>query len=101
MIDHAGKKLSTLSRGQLYKVALSGLLSLKSDLWLIDEPLASGMDTKGIDVFKRCCWGAVSRGATVIYTTQLEELAQSFSTHICYVEGVAISLGKKIQTEGK
>jgi len=95
VLEEAGKTLSSLSRGQLYKVALSGFLSLGADLWLIDEPLASGMDSKGIEVFKRCCWDAIARGVTVVYTTQLEELARSFSTEICHVEGVSISLEKK------
>ena len=100
VLQQAGKSLSQLSRGELYKVALAGFLSLGADLWILDEPLASGMDTKGIETFKACCWAAVKRGVTVIYSTQLEELASEFSTAICRVEGVEISMeGESIKDE--
>ena len=90
VMEQAGRTLNKLSRGELYKVALSGFLSLGVDLWILDEPLASGMDTKGIEAFKACSWEALKRGVTIIYTTQLEELAQEFSTNICRVEGVNV-----------
>ena len=45
ILTKANQRLNTLSRGELYKMALSGFLSLGADLWLLDEPLASGMDT--------------------------------------------------------
>ena len=92
VLQQAGILMSALSRGERYKVALAGFLSLDADLWLLDEPLASGMDSRGIEFFKSCCREAVERGKTVIYTTQLEELAHSFSTHICRVEGVKVEL---------
>ena len=92
VLQQAGQSLSTLSRGERYKVALAGFLSLDADLWVLDEPLASGMDSKGIEIFKSSCREAVERGVTVIYTTQLEELAHSFSTQICRVEGINVNL---------
>lgn len=92
VLEEAGKQLSSLSRGQTYKVALSGLLSLNADLWLLDEPLASGMDSKGIGVFQHCCRAAILKGKTIVYTTQLEELAQSFSTHVCHIENGSMTL---------
>lgn len=92
VLQQAARGMSALSRGERYKVALAGFLSLGADLWLLDEPLASGMDSKGIEIFQSCCREAVERGATVIYTTQLEELAHSFSTEVCRVEGEDVVL---------
>jgi ABC-type multidrug transport system ATPase subunit len=42
-----------LSRGQLYKAALAGLMAVDPEVWLLDEPFASGIDPQGISVFRR------------------------------------------------
>ena len=42
----------SMSRGQVYKVALAGLIAVSPDLWLCDEPFASGMDPQGLAVFR-------------------------------------------------
>src|SRR5688572_11012259 len=43
----------SLSRGQLYKAALVALLAADPEVWMLDEPFASGMDPHGINAFKR------------------------------------------------
>jgi ABC-type multidrug transport system ATPase subunit len=78
--------LGTLSRGQLYKAALVGLLTVDPEVWLLDEPFASGMDPPGIAAFRRHARAAAARGRTIIYTTQIVELAEQFSNHICVLE---------------
>jgi len=83
MLALADKRADTLSRGQFYKVGLCALLALNPDLWILDEPFASGMDPQGISVFRRAAREAASTGKTVIYTTQLLDLAERFSDHIC------------------
>lgn len=75
--------LGKLSRGQLYKVALISLMTVDPEVWILDEPFASGMDPHGIAAFRRRARDAAQRGRTVIYSTQLLELAESFSDRVC------------------
>jgi ABC-type multidrug transport system ATPase subunit len=86
MLPLANSPLANLSRGQIYKAALSGLLAVDAELWLIDEPFASGMDPQGIAVFKRRAREAAARGATVIYTTQIVEIVERFSDLVCVLD---------------
>ena len=72
-----------LSRGQAYKAALAALLTLDRELWLLDEPFASGMDPQGISVFKRRAREAAARGHTVIYSTQILDVAERFCDSFC------------------
>jgi len=83
MLALLDKRADTLSRGQFYKVGLCLLLAIQPDLWLLDEPFASGMDPQGIITFKRAARAAAEAGKTVIYTTQLIDLAEKFSDQIC------------------
>src|SRR6185503_3247271 len=43
----AENPLNTLSRGQVYKAALVALIAVNPEIWLLDEPFASGMDPHG------------------------------------------------------
>jgi ABC-type multidrug transport system ATPase subunit len=74
-----------LSRGQIYKMGLAVLLSVDPELWLFDEPFASGMDPTGIAYFKRQARLATERGRTVIYSTQILDLAEKFSDRVCLI----------------
>ena len=51
--------LGKISRGQLYKVALVALMSADPEVWVLDEPFASGMDPHGIASFRRRARAAV------------------------------------------
>ncbi|MCB1224753.1 MAG: ABC transporter ATP-binding protein [Verrucomicrobiales bacterium] len=79
----ATMSLSNLSRGQRYKAALAALFAVNPELWLLDEPFASGMDPQGIAVFREKA-RAVARlqGRLVIYSTQLVEVACGFADEI-------------------
>jgi len=77
--------LAKLSRGQIYKTALVALMAVDPDVWILDEPFASGMDPHGIASFRRRARDAAKRGRTVIYSTQLLELAESFSDRVCII----------------
>lgn len=77
------KPLAELSRGQRYKAALTSTLAIAPDVLLFDEPFASGMDPHGINSFKRHCRAAAERGQTVIYKTQLLDIAERFSDKAC------------------
>ena len=78
-------KLGKLSRGQTYKAALTALGAVDPDLWILDEPFASGMDPRGITAFRRLARDAAARGRTVIYSTQLLDLAEAFSDRVCII----------------
>jgi ABC-2 type transport system ATP-binding protein len=74
---------SGTSRGQRYKTALVCLMAVDSELWLLDEPFASGMDPTGLTCFKtQAAAAAQQRQRTIIYSTQLVEQACALSTHI-------------------
>lgn len=79
--------VARLSRGQQYKVALIAMMIADPELWLFDEPFASGMDPLGLSAFRRLARDAARRGRIVIYSTQLLELAESFSDRVCVING--------------
>lgn len=79
-----------LSRGQSYKAALVAMIAADREVWLLDEPFASGMDPHGIDSFKRHARDAAKRGRTIIYSTQLLDVAERFSDQVCVVNRGAL-----------
>ena len=85
LLPLALRPVNSLSRGQAYKTALVGLLAVDPELWLLDEPFASGMDPQGIDAFKQHARAAASRGRTIIYSTQLLDVAERFSDRVCII----------------
>jgi ABC-type multidrug transport system ATPase subunit len=78
-------QVGRLSRGQAYKTALAALVLINPDLWLVDEPFASGMDPNGISYFKRRARQAARSGKLVIYSTQILDVAESLSDKVCVV----------------
>jgi ABC-type multidrug transport system ATPase subunit len=79
----AENPLNTLSRGQVYKAALVALIAVNPQVWLLDEPFASGMDPHGINTLKRYARESVAQGRTVIYSTQILEIVEKFSDKVC------------------
>jgi ABC-type multidrug transport system ATPase subunit len=79
----AENPLNTLSRGQVYKAALVALIAANPEVWLLDEPFASGMDPHGINMLKRYAREAVTQGRTIIYSTQILEIVEKFSGKVC------------------
>ncbi len=79
LLPLAERPLQVLSRGQRYKAAMVGLIAADPELWLVDEPFASGMDPHGISAFKRRAREAAARGHTIIYSTQILDAAERFS----------------------
>ena len=80
-----------LSRGQQTKAALVAMISLDRELWLIDEPFASGIDPLGMKAFKKHAREATRRGNTVIYTSQILEIAETFADQV-----VVLNRGKLV-----
>jgi ABC-type multidrug transport system ATPase subunit len=79
LLPLAKHELALLSRGQIFKVALTALVAVDPELWLCDEPFASGMDALGLASFRRHARAAAARGRTILYSTQILELAERFS----------------------
>jgi len=78
--------MGRLSRGQVYKAALAALLATAPEIVLLDEPMASGMDPNGISFLKSEARAAAKRGATIIYSTQILEVAEKFSDRVCVID---------------
>jgi len=90
LLPLALRPVGSLSRGQAYKAGLSAMLAVDREVWLLDEPFASGMDPHGIDAFKRHARAAASRGRTILYSTQLLDVAERFSDRVCVIHRGAI-----------
>jgi ABC-2 type transport system ATP-binding protein len=78
--------MAKLSRGQAYKAALSALLAADTELLLVDEPFASGMDPNGITFLKREARNSEKRGRTIIYSTQILDIAEKLSDRVCVMD---------------
>jgi ABC-type multidrug transport system ATPase subunit len=85
LLPLALRPVQSLSRGQAYKAALVAMIAADRELWLLDEPFASGMDPHGIDAFKRHARAAAHRGRTIIYSTQILDVAERFSERVCVI----------------
>ncbi len=90
LLPLAFRPIFSLSRGQAYKAGLVALIAADRELWLIDEPFASGMDPHGIDAFKRHTRDAAARGRTILYSTQILDIAERFSDRVCVIHKGAI-----------
>lgn len=80
------KPLMSLSRGQAYKASLVGLLAADPEVWLLDEPFASGMDPQGLGAFRTYTQAAVKRGRTILYTTQILDVVERFSDRVLVLD---------------
>jgi ABC-type multidrug transport system ATPase subunit len=82
LLGLAASAVGTFSRGQAYKASLAALMVLDPELWILDEPFASGMDPGGIAYFRQEASAAAKRGRTVLYSTQILDLAERFSDRL-------------------
>ena len=90
LLPLALRPVGSLSRGQAYKAGLVAMVAADREVWLLDEPFASGMDPHGIDAFKRQARTAAGRGRTILYSTQLLDVAERFSDRVCVIHKGAI-----------
>ena len=79
------RTVARLSRGQIWKAGLGCVAAIEPELWLVDEPFASGMDALGMGAFRRMAKHLADQGGTIIYTTQMVEMAVHFSDHVCVI----------------
>jgi ABC-type multidrug transport system ATPase subunit len=83
LLPLALRPVGSLSRGQMYKVALTALIAADPEVWMFDEPFASGMDPSGITALRRHILLAAKRGRTILYSTQILGIAENFSDQVC------------------
>lgn len=86
LLPYVETVVARLSRGQRYKTALAALLLIKPEVWLLDEPFASGMDPQGMHLLKQHARQAANGGACVVYTTQILEIAERFCDELLVVD---------------
>jgi ABC-type multidrug transport system ATPase subunit len=86
ILQHAGVPLQTLSRGQLYKAALTAMHAVAPDLMLLDEPFASGIDPRAQAVVREMAAALTARGGTFVYTTQIPEIVARFADMVCVLD---------------
>lgn len=86
LVGLAERRFTELSRGQVYKAALVALIACECDLWLLDEPFASGMDARGLQSFKQHAATLTARGGTVVFTTQIVETLPGFAHSVVVLE---------------
>ena len=82
---------SSLSRGQRYKATLCALIAIDPDFWILDEPFTSGMDPTGLMAMRQQLEAARDRGKTIVFSTQLIEVAQSLSDLVCILDASQIA----------
>ncbi len=98
MLDETGiaallkRSAGSLSRGQLWKAFLACACVIRPELWLVDEPFASGMDVIGMGVFRRLARKLADAGGIIVYTTQMVDLAADFSDHVCVLRNGRVVL---------
>ncbi len=86
LLSVARWKFRQLSRGQVYKAVLAAFLAADPELWLLDEPFASGMDPRGLNCLKDYAREAIGRGRTFVFTTQIVEVAEQFAHRVCVLD---------------
>ena len=86
LLPLADTYFAQLSRGQAYKAALAALLAAEPELLLLDEPFASGMDPNGITFLKREMRAAAGHGRTIIYSTQILDIAENLSDRVLVID---------------
>lgn len=86
LLPLAEMPLGQLSRGQLYKASLVALFSIAPELWLLDEPFASGLDPQGLAILKQTARAHAAAGGTVVYSTQILEIAEKFSDELVVID---------------
>ena len=104
---HRHQRCETFSRGMKQKVALVGALVHEPKLLMLDEPL-TGLDAAASRQVKDLLAATVRRGATVILTTHILEVAERLADRIGIIdrgrliaEGTLKELTSSVGGEGK
>jgi len=104
---HRHQRCETFSRGMKQKVALAGALVHEPKLLMLDEPL-TGLDAAASRQVKDLLAATVRRGATIILTTHILEVAERLADRIGIIdrgrliaEGTLEELKSSVGCDGK
>jgi ABC-2 type transport system ATP-binding protein len=104
---HRQQRCETFSRGMKQKVALAGAFVHEPRLLMLDEPL-TGLDAAASRQVKDLLTATVRRGATIILTTHILEVAERLADRIGIIdrghliaEGTLEELKSSVGGEGK
>ena len=104
LAPHAHERCEGFSRGMRQKVALAGALIHDPMLIILDEPL-TGLDAASARLVKGVLKERVARGATVIMTTHILEVAERMAERIGVIAAGRLiaegTLGELRQLAGK
>ncbi|MDR4509468.1 MAG: ATP-binding cassette domain-containing protein [Candidatus Brocadiaceae bacterium] len=94
MIPYAKKTVDALSYGQKKRVCVAGVLAMKPEVLVLDEP-ACGLDPAGVTSLMKLLSGLnVQRGLTIIMATNTVDFVP------VYMDRLAVMYQGKILTEG-
>ncbi len=79
--EYLNNLIGSLSRGSRQKVAIISAFIHNPEILILDEPL-TGLDAVSAKVLKDLIRGSVERGATVIFTTHIMEIAEKICDRI-------------------
>lgn len=82
--EYLNNMIGSLSRGSKQKVAIISALLHNPEILILDEPL-TGLDAVSAKVFKELIKSSVDRGAIVIFTTHIMEIAEKICDRIILI----------------
>jgi energy-coupling factor transport system ATP-binding protein len=98
-----GRVPFTLSGGEMRRVALAAILSLRPEVLILDEPTA-GLDPQGRRVLLRRvqAWHAEAGGTLILVSHDLQELARAVKRAILLHEGRVVADGpvRRVLSDG-
>lgn len=96
LLDLASTPIHHLSAGQRKRVAIAGVLAMKPDVILLDEPTA-GLDPAGTEEFLSALQAAEDAGATALITTHDVDLALQWADRVAVLVGGLVVEGEPLE----
>lgn len=90
----ADRATHTLSFGQKKRVAIAGVLAMRPEILVLDEPTA-GLDSHGVTHLLGALQQLHESGATLVFSTHDVELAYTWADHVAvFHDGVVLRQGE-------
>lgn len=64
------------SKGQWFKMIMTGLFVIAPEVWLLDEPFSAGLDADGLQILESQIRDHAIAGGTVVFTSQWPDHAR-------------------------
>jgi ABC-2 type transport system ATP-binding protein len=99
LLDRAGERLDTYSKGMRKKVALIAALLHDPDVILMDEPL-DGLDANSAIIFKSLVRALARSGKAVLYSSHLMDVVERVADRAIVIAKGPSSSGARVVAEG-